>query len=186
MMTCPASVVISNDLVFSICTHDPATARLTDTDFLPTYRIYEDETAVPILTGTMAKLDDAGTTGFYTELIACTTANGFEVDRDYTIYIEATVGGDTGGISFGFVVDANPLGPGAIAFTYTLTSTGDGSPIDEADVWVTSDVAGTNIIAVGATDMAGQVVFMLDAGTYYFWRQCDGFTFDDPDVEVVS
>ena len=77
------------------------------------------------------------------------------------------------------------LGAGAITFVYTLTSSVDGTPIDEADVWVTSDIAGANILASGRTDLAGQVTFYLDAGTQYFWRQRDGWTFDNPDTEVV-
>jgi hypothetical protein len=52
----------------------------------------------------MAKLDDANTTGFYTELIACTAGNGFESGKPYTVYIEATVDSDTGGISYAFRV----------------------------------------------------------------------------------
>lgn len=101
-MGCPSDVYLEDNLVFSICTHDPDTGILTDADALPSYRVYEDETAIAILTGTMAKLDDANTTGFYTESIACTAANGFESGKTYTIYIEATVDSDTGGISFGF------------------------------------------------------------------------------------
>ena len=103
-MGCPSQVVLGDNLVFSICTHDPDTGALTDSDAAPAYRIYEDETATPILTGSMAKLDDANTTGFYTELIACTTANGLEVGKTYTIYITATVDSDTGGITFAFQV----------------------------------------------------------------------------------
>src|SRR3972149_4421847 len=101
VMGCPAEVVIGDNLVFSICSHNATTGVLTDADSAPTYRVYEDETATPILTGTMAKLDDANTTGFYTESIACTSGNGFENGKTYTIYIEATVDGDTGGISYG-------------------------------------------------------------------------------------
>lgn len=101
-MGCPTEVYIGDNLVFSICTHDPDTGVLTDADAAPSYRVYEDETGVAILTGTMAKLDDAGTTGFYTEQIACTAANGFEDRRSYTIYVQATVDTDTGGISYGF------------------------------------------------------------------------------------
>lgn len=103
-MGCPSRVVIGNNAVFSICTHDPDTGVLTDAESAPTYRVYEDETATPILTGTMAKLDDDNTTGFYTEQIACTEANGFEVGKTYTVYIEATVDGDTGGITYGMQV----------------------------------------------------------------------------------
>jgi len=101
-MGCPSSCEIEDNLVFSICCHDPDTGVLTDADSAPAYRLYEDETATPILTGTMDKLDDANTTGFYTELIACTAANGFEDGKSYTIYIAATVDSDTGGISYGF------------------------------------------------------------------------------------
>ena len=54
--------------------------------------------------GQTGKLDDGNTTGFYTELIACTAANGFEAGKTYTVYIEATVGGDTGGIAYSFKV----------------------------------------------------------------------------------
>lgn len=103
-MGCQASCVIDNNLTFSICTHDPDTGVLTDASSV-SYRVYEDETATAILNGTMDKLDDANTTGFYTELLAITTANGFEVGKSYTIYIEATVDGDTGGISYGFTVE---------------------------------------------------------------------------------
>ena len=92
--------------MFSICTHDPDTGVLTDTDAPPAYRIYEDETATAILTGTMDKLDDGNTTGFYTELIACTTANTFESGKTYTVYIEATVDSDKGGICYGFKVQS--------------------------------------------------------------------------------
>jgi len=78
------------------------------------------------------------------------------------------------------------LGAGAVTFVYTLISSVDGTPIDEADVWVTSDIAGANILASGRTDLAGQVTFYLDVGTHYFFRQRDGWTFINPDVEIVS
>ncbi len=103
-MGCQANVDIGNNLTFSICTHDPETGILTDADAAPAYRVYEDETAAPLLTGTMAKLDDANTTGFYTEQIACTAANGFEAGKSYTVYVEATVAGSTGGIAYAFAV----------------------------------------------------------------------------------
>ena len=113
-MGCPAEVEISDNLVFSICTHDPDTGGLTDADAAPVYWIYEDETGVSINASTpnsdsMAKLDDAHTTGFYSELIACTAANGYEHGKTYTIYIEATVDGDTGGICYGFKAVTAPL-----------------------------------------------------------------------------
>src|SRR3990172_8895183 len=103
-MGCPSEVILGDSAVFSICTHDPDTGILTDADSAPSYRVYEDETSTPILTGSMSKLDDANTTGFYTESIDCTAGNGFEDGKTYTVYIEATVDSDTGGIAYGFKV----------------------------------------------------------------------------------
>jgi hypothetical protein len=78
-------------------------------------------------------------------------------------------------------------GAGTTAVTYTLTSSvAPNPPIADADIWVTTDVAGTNIIASGQTDAAGQVTFYLDSGsTVYIWRQKSGWDFTNPDTEVV-
>jgi len=103
-MGCQSEVTLGNNLTFSATTHDPDTGILTDADGNPTYRVYEDETAAAILTGTMTPLDAGNTTGFYSEQIACTAGNGFEVGKSYTVYAEATVDGDTGGIAYSFTV----------------------------------------------------------------------------------
>jgi hypothetical protein len=84
------------------------------------------------------------------------------------------------------LLDAVGTGAGAVAFTYTLTSSVDSTPIVDADVWVTSDAAGTSIIASGSTDANGQVVFYLDTGTVYIWRQKPGWNFTNPDTETVA
>ena len=89
---------LGDNLTFTAVTCTPSTGAVTDADSVPTYRIYEDETGTPILTGSMAKLDDAGTTGFYSEQIACTAGNGFEAGKSYNIYISAAVGGVTGAV----------------------------------------------------------------------------------------
>lgn len=109
-MGCPASVILGDTLVFSICTHDPDTGALADADTDPTWRIYEEETASAILNGIMDKLDDASTTGFYTEAVECTALNGFESGKTYTVYIEATVNSDTGGIAYAFNVSHMAFG----------------------------------------------------------------------------
>lgn len=82
--------------------------------------------------------------------------------------------------------------PGAIAFTYTVTDSGTGLPIDGVEVWITTDVAGTNVIWNGHTnafgiarDSNGYLPY-LDAGTYYFWCQLANYTFSNPDTEIVS
>ncbi|MEW6495375.1 MAG: hypothetical protein AB1589_23085 [Cyanobacteriota bacterium] len=76
-------------------------------------------------------------------------------------------------------------GVGANEFSYQLTSSVDSTPIADADVWVTTDAAGANTIASGQTNSFGWVVFYLDDGTYYVWRQKDGWNFSNPDTEVV-
>ena len=77
------------------------------------------------------------------------------------------------------------LGVSGTAKTYTLTDSSSGLPIADADVWVTTDSAGANVIASGKTDQNGQVTFYLDAGTVYIWRQKSGYNFTNPDTEVV-
>ena len=78
------------------------------------------------------------------------------------------------------------LGPGGITWTYLLTRSDNGLPIADADVWVSTDLAGQNIVASGRTDQNGVVTFHLDAGTVYVWRQKSGVNFANPDTEVVS
>lgn len=299
-MGCQEQVTLGNNLTFSICTHDPDTGVLTDTDAPPAYRVYEDETGTAILTGTMTKLDNANTTGFYSELIACTTGNGFEVGKSYNIYITATVDSDQGGISYSFTIQAgnitgtaqsggastitlaagesatnqlhrgnliriiggtgtgqrriitdyngstkgaviapnwyaNPdntsiyeifgsghadismlqntvtgatnistlaghtpdntiadvddvlnsgTGSGAISWTITIDDGSDG--LVDADVWITSDQAGNNLLASGTTNGDGEVTFQLDAGTVYMWAQKEGYNFTNPTTVTVS
>jgi len=100
------SFKIDDYLTFPANTHDPDTGVATDADAVPAYRIYEDETGTPIVTGDMAKLDDANTTGFYTERLQLTAASGFEKGKCYTIYIQATVDSDVGTMSHTFQIEA--------------------------------------------------------------------------------
>lgn len=203
-MGCPAEVVLENNLVFSICTHDPDTGVLTDADSAPSYRVYEEETETPILTGSMAVLDDANTTGFYTELIACTEANGFETSKTYTIYIEATVDGDTGGIAYGFTVRATSTGTlageGAISVDHDYGGTDalayivdGGAAVDDAVVqaFLTTDYnAGRRtrnyVKAETRTNAAGrwETEMRLNAGQYtiVFFKQGEY----GPDTAVIN
>ncbi len=78
-------------------------------------------------------------------------------------------------------------GIGGTVWTYTLTSTEAGTPaIEDARVWVTSDEAGTTVLASGYTDASGEIIFYLDTGTVYVWRQKGGYNFTNPDTETVS
>lgn len=100
------SWAIDNLLTFPANTHAPSTGAATDADAVPAYRVYEDETGTAILTGNMAKLDDANTTGFYSEQITLSAANGFEKGKCYTVYISAAVGGVTGTMAHTFQIEA--------------------------------------------------------------------------------
>lgn len=96
---------IDDALTFAGNTHDPTTSGASDADSAPTYRVYEDETGTAILTGMMALLDSSNTTGFYSEQITLSAANGFEEGKQYTIYISATVGGIQGTTHHTFQVE---------------------------------------------------------------------------------
>lgn len=190
-MGCPTQVVLSNNLTFSVSTHDPATAALTDAAADPSYRVYEELVAVPILTGTMPKLDDAGTTGFYAQTLACTPANGFEAGKNYNIYITATVGGVTGGITYAFNIASFPKA-GATEYLYTVINSATLAPIDGVQVWITTDIAGANVVWSGVTDIFGVARDTvnnekpwLNTGVFYFWRQLAGYSFANPDTENV-
>jgi len=77
-------------------------------------------------------------------------------------------------------------GSGLIAHTYTVTDNAS-DPMDGVEVIVTSDILGQTRVASGTTGILGTVVFMLDAGTYYFWKQIAGYSDDEnPDTEVVA
>lgn len=104
---------IDDALTFCANTHRFDTGAATDADAVPDYRVYENETSTPILTGSMALLDSANTAGFYSEAITLSAANGFEKGKCYSIYITATVNSVTATTHHNFqieaAVDANTL-----------------------------------------------------------------------------
>lgn len=65
-------------------------------------------------------------------------------------------------------------GPGADFVTITITA--GGNPVADADIWITTDEEGTNLIAgTVQTDSNGKFRFLLDHGAqYYLWMQKDG------------
>lgn len=132
-----------DDLVTFVCnTHSASTGAATDADSDPAYRVYEDETGTPILTGTMSKLDDANTIGFYSEQITLSAANSFEKGKSYSIYIAAAVDSITGTMNHNLQVEAevdanavSNIGAGVITATAIATDAID------ADALATNAVA---------------------------------------------
>jgi hypothetical protein len=97
--------------------------------------------------------------------------------KGYTDSLEATLAGFSGGLS----------GAGADQVTLTFTETGSGNPIADADVWISTDAAGNNVVAgTRQTNGAGEVMFMLDDGvSYYRWLQKDGIESIDGELFVA-
>ena len=97
---------IDDYVTFSVSVHDPLSAAAADADAVPDYRIYEDETTTAIVTGSMAKLDDDNTTGYYSERVQITAESGFEAGKSYSVYVSAAYDSTTGVKAFMFKVKA--------------------------------------------------------------------------------
>jgi hypothetical protein len=90
------SHTIDDFLTFGARAHTPATSADVDADAVPTYDVYEDETGTPIVSAQdMAKLNDAGSLGLYSERIQLTVAIGYELGKMYHIDVHTVVGGVT-------------------------------------------------------------------------------------------
>lgn len=136
---------IDDVLTFYATTTRFDTGTATDADAVPAYRVYEEETTTPILTGNMALLDSANTTGFYSEQITLSAANGFEVGKCYAIYISATVNSVAGAAHREFVMRKKPLSP-----------TTESRDLDvDVDGIASADVQKVNAIAVTGSGTAG-------------------------------
>jgi hypothetical protein len=98
---------INDTLTFVCNTHNPTNGMATAADAVPTYHVYEDETATPLITGSMATLNGSlNTLGFYSEQITLSAANGFEKGRSYNVYIRAVVNNVTGTMAHFFQMEA--------------------------------------------------------------------------------
>jgi hypothetical protein len=82
--------------------------------------------------------------------------------------------------------------PNATPFTYTVTNSVTLQPIPDVSIWISTDIAGSNIIWNGTTDAFGVArdingnLPYLPTGTFYFWKNKVGLVDDqNPDTEVV-
>lgn len=148
-------------LTFYVNTHRFDTGVGTDADSVPTYRVYEDETGTPLLTGSMALIDSSNTAGFYSEQITLSAANGFEKGKCYSIYITATVNSVAATTSKTFQmeaeVDANTVSPTVVNCNVTQIS-GDGAAADNAESFFDGNgYAGTGNVIPSVTTVTGNV-----------------------------
>jgi hypothetical protein len=158
-----------------------ATASVVATDVSDTKRVSDLQDVAAGAAMTLA--DDAITAGKFDESTAYPIKSA---DTGATQIARVGADADTLETLSDQIDHVQTLGSGAITFTYTLTSSVGGTPIGQADVWVTTASDGTGIVASGTTNDLGVVTFYLDAGTYYVWRAKSGWNFTNPDTEVVA
>jgi hypothetical protein len=124
--------------------------------------------------GTAMRGTDGAYTGTPPSTSAIATAVGAQVTSDHGA-------GDYSGGGGG-----DPSGAGTDSVTITVNDA-DGDPVADAEVWVSSDEDGTEVVAgTLRTGDNGQATFLLDAGvTYYLWRRKAGMNFTNP-AEFVA
>lgn len=162
---------------------------LADIDFYLTEQDRATGADTVIWDGTQHPTEEIDNCGQYIRIYP----NANIIDNNYFGYAEYTgaavldvdyVGGATG-------IEFPPVGT-AIEYTYTLTGGVPAVPIVGARIEITTDVAGANMIWCGQTDTFGVArddngyLPRLEPGVFYFWRSAPGYTFTNPDTEVVS
>lgn len=136
--------------------------------------------AFQVSAGTKAEIGD----GWYSY-----TSTAGEADTPGPIAVKVTHGSiEQQNLEY-VVQDRNVSG---IEFTYTVTSTTTGNPVEGVEVDFAIDAAGTKVAWEGTTDVFGVArddndkLPRLDPGTYYVFRKLGGYEDDDPDIEVVG
>ncbi len=122
-MGCPTQCILGQNLTFTVQAN-AGTGAPSDATGSVAYKVYEDETSTAILSGTMSKL--ASKTGYYSEQIATTAANGFERYKSYQVRVTATVDGVAVAKSYTFlclgVEDSPTATSGALTSTANFKS----------------------------------------------------------------
>ncbi len=78
------------------------------------------------------------------------------------------------------------IGTGSKKVDYTVTDSVTKLPVADVTVWVCTDSGGVNVIAQTTTNAFGVATFYLAPGTYYVFCSKSGYSFQNPDTEVVS
>jgi hypothetical protein len=83
---------------------------------------------------------------------------------------------------FALAQDSNVPAAGAGSKVVTFTAQDyQSNPIGNAEVWVSTDTTGSNVVAgTLLTDSFGKVTFLLDPGAYYVWREHSNYSFTNP------
>jgi hypothetical protein len=132
--------------------------------------------AFAALNGTMGHRLNGLTTAAISHAVWSATQSAFQTPGTFGYLFDAPVSGQPGYTD----------GTGAVAFTYTLTSQSDNSPIGGVRVTASDDIAGSHVVAEAISNAAGVVIFHLNPGRYYLWREKPGWSFVDPDIQDVK
>ena len=171
--------------------------RLTGLAAFTVYYSRDGGAAAAYAAPSVAELDAVNMPGVYALTIDTdTTLTAGHSSEEYVVHItHAGMNPITRAIDIYSVI----IPAGGIEFTYTLLSTAGGNPpIEGADIWFSTDNptgSPNDVVSIvwrGVTDAFGVArdglgaLPLLDAGSYYVWRQRAGWTFTNPDIEVVS
>ena len=127
---------------------------------------------------------DTDTLGTLT--VQVTMVGALPVWQDFTVVAANVYDSLVGGTDLLDVSIVGLAGAGADSVTLTIKDE-TWLPIADADVWISTDAAGLNVVAgTVQTNDVGKYTFQLDAGlTYYCWRQKAGMNFENPKVFVA-
>lgn len=127
---------------------------------------------------------------YYAELAQATVATaGSIIQTRYKSANTAECPGDS--VQVVGIDPTTPLiGAGSTSHPVIVTQPDGVTPIEGVAVWVSTDAAGSNVIAGTLyTDALGRINttigFMLDPGGYYLWRQRSGWNFANPTAFTV-
>lgn len=147
----------------------------------------------PVASGSPSKVVDAQTmteSANIDGLYWYRTADIIDLKDNVYVALASTAGSVDVAQITAALMDVSVVIKGAIEYTYTIN---DGSnPIDGAQVWISTDLAGSNVIWSGFSDANGFARAAndekpwLDAGTYYGWAKKSGYSFANPDTLTVS
>lgn len=181
------SVVKPGDAVnIHFAVQAPSSGAATDADSTPSVTLVRNgsDTAESV---TVTNIE----TGVYNA--AVTIPAGYSAGDEVQLRASATVSGTTGkAIIWQTTIDTSRVsevggttGSGSESTTITID---DGSnPVEGAAVWVSTDAAGSNVVAGTLyTNTFGRVTFLLDPGDYYRWVQHSNYNFTNPVQLTVS
>lgn len=134
-------------------------------------------------------LVSVGNGRYYAELAQAALVVGTIIQTRYRSANTAECPGDVVQV-VGFDPVVPLIGAGSVSWPVIVTTNDGVTPIEGVAVWVTTDIAGTNVIAGTLyTDALGRingtVGFMLDPGGYYLWFQRSGWSFANPTAITV-